>query len=88
MSATSPASLRTLPCYRPASGLNGARPWRVIYELSPLCAYELVNRSGDIVRFATHAAALRRADALNRAGVAPSKHPSYGWHMPKPGRAK
>jgi len=73
--------------YAPASGLKGARRWRVVYYPDPESIrghYELVDNRGNIVRFSSHESARRRADELNRGQTAPEKHPAHGYRMPKP----
>ena len=76
--------------YQAASGLKGARRWRVIYlpgEDTGLSHCELVDKRGNIVRFASHESAKARADRLNADRVAllgPIKNRNgYGWFMPE-----
>jgi hypothetical protein len=72
--------------YEPASGLKGARRWRVVYRPdpeSPWGHYELVDARANIVRFTSYDSAKRQADELNRGRITPEKHPDHGYRMPK-----
>lgn len=77
---------RRIGTYHMASGAKGKRRFRVIYVyvpdgLAPGHA-ELHGKNGKtVIRFATYETAQHRADALNRLGARPARHPTTHQHV-------